>query len=977
ILPGSAQECALMPMVNKTKSTCQLRLEARSRASCAPADVTTDPQLLAAELQSRIARASEIRAIHTRQLAARARARVQHAQEVARGMRVKRHEETRRSRQSSVSKLDEAARRRHEQLEQLQLQCKQRADLIMEKVELVRADQNDKADRARRTLAGQLDDAARRREEQTQQLVRRLNERWQSVESVKDRVARVKFIQRWFRRQVANRKTANALRQVQQDVKKVVNCWKQMKTASFEECMGLVQQRPVVQAAQRLLKVLMAQKEDSYRVKSPLAKKKRTAASTAAPSPRGGAISFRVLMMAGMISCHPNEIMGQDPSKRLHYAASVILLDMENLSLSLATSDDFQRTQDLTKCVSRLSARFAFYTEAFARWKARDAERLAAELLTSYRELMLVQKKYELQAQEAQHGVDGVHELLRQTHGQLMQMQRALERLLGRDGAKHKVDELEQSLKQETDAGHATVGGTSSSNPDGSNASPSDNDTASTPLDTGDEGDQGKKDDDDEMMTDDKETSSPSPPVNLSLLADRKLVHELILNPQFRIPRDKDVEASAAAVASQQSMAAMAVRVREAMTKAFWDRVIEANDIETLLARTEELRATFRDALGGGNAAGLSAALSALADQVDNALRPDQLRELMQDPVRNAPIIQARCNGVLDAIERAEAPARATSTREFRSDWAQRIAAGVMTPVQLLVAFLAFALDKVDELRSDVLNAHLGLLGAYLQRHGVMYEQKQLQTRLSEAGSVDAAFPLTVKWLTLEIKDYLNRSEVDQAERTRLAQYDGAAFERFVRASIWALVEKHIDGTASRAWPETFELDVARVRACRDALDRIAVVSSLLALVQEFIARRSLAVPTGFFHNVGQQLSKLLQSPGVSGAQLAAQATFDVRQLENLPSQDVDQELQVLEERLLGSFAADNPVFKLFFSRAARAFASALASQGNVDNLHSSLAPFAADITEATSMLRRLAQHNENVYASLYNDIVKRLAHQL
>ncbi|KAK1942807.1 hypothetical protein P3T76_005444 [Phytophthora citrophthora] len=298
----------VLQMVNQSKSKCQLRLEARSRATCAPASVATDPQRMAAELQSRIARANEIRAIHTRQLAARARARVQHAQEVARGMRVKRHEDTRRTRQSSVSKLDEAARRRHEQLEQLQLQCKQRADLIMEKVELVRADQHDKAVRARRTLAGQLDDAARRREERTQQRVRRLNERWQSVEHVKDRVARVKFIQRWFRRQVANRKTASALKKVCQDVAKVVNCWTQMKTATFEDCMGLLQQRPVVQAAQRLLKVLNAEETGGKGVK--LSGRSRSPPS----SPQNG-INFRVLMMAGMISCHPNEIMGQDPSK--------------------------------------------------------------------------------------------------------------------------------------------------------------------------------------------------------------------------------------------------------------------------------------------------------------------------------------------------------------------------------------------------------------------------------------------------------------------------------------------------------------------------------------------------------------------------------------------------------------------------------------------------------------------------------------
>ncbi|CAI5718841.1 unnamed protein product [Peronospora destructor] len=147
-------------MVNKQKSRCQLRLEARSRACCAPTSASSDPHLLAAELQSRIARANEIRAMRTRQLAARARARVQHAQEVARGMRVKRHEAIRVSRQSSIFKVEEAARRRHKQLTQLQLQCKKRTELITEKVELVRANQSDRADRARRTLADQLDEAS-------------------------------------------------------------------------------------------------------------------------------------------------------------------------------------------------------------------------------------------------------------------------------------------------------------------------------------------------------------------------------------------------------------------------------------------------------------------------------------------------------------------------------------------------------------------------------------------------------------------------------------------------------------------------------------------------------------------------------------------------------------------------------------------------------------------------------------------------
>ncbi|RLN54333.1 hypothetical protein BBJ28_00020102 [Nothophytophthora sp. Chile5] len=1008
-------------MVNQQKSKCQLRLEARVHTSCSPsAPDDGNPQQLAARLQSRLVRAAEIRAARTGQRTARARARVLHAQHVARVTRAQRCEDSRRCRLSAVAKVDEATRRRHEQLEQLQQQCKLRADLVTEKVELVRADQHVRADAARRSLADHLDEAARRREQQTQQLVRRLSARWQSVESVKERLARVKFIQRWFRRVVAARTAAAALRSARMDVRAVVHCWTQMRTASFEASMGLLQQRPLVQAAQRLLKVLLLTSDRAASLKNhspPVVKTPsppdknhssvRTARSamssaskpavqkprTPARSPTGrSTVSFRVLLMAGMIACHPSDIMGSDRSRRLSFAADVVLLEMQRLALCLEASDELQPARELTSCVSRLEARFAFYMAAFTRWKTRDAERLAAELLVSYRQLLGVQLKYEAQAEAARHGGDGVYELLPQTQGQLQQMRLAVERLLGKDLARERLQQVEHNVLH---AGEGVAGGegvsgnggddgasskSDSDDVDASSQSDSDNGAASPPTGNGGDAhddDKDKDKDDAEMQgdQDDEDASSPPAGVNATLLADRQLVHELILNPQFQLPSAKEAEAAAAAGASSSSTAALAVRVREAMTKAFWDRVVEANDVETLLARTEELRSGFRDALGGGSSASLGSGLSALADVVDSALQAEQLRELMQDPMGNVRALEARCNGVLDAIERAEAPARAEATRAFRSDWTQRVAAAAMTPVQLMVAFLAFALEKVDELRVDVLNAHLGLLGAYLQRHGVEYEQKQLQARLVEAGNDHTSFASTEKWLRTEMQTYLTRSEVDDEERARLARHDGAAFERFVRVSIWALVEKHIDGTVSRSWPETFELDVARVRACRDALDRIAVVSSMLAVVHEYVGRRGLPASPSFLHDVGQQLSTLLRSPGISGSHLAAQAVEDVRRLEPSGRDDTEQELQALNQRLHGAFASDNPVFALFFSRASRAFeAELLRSPGGntAKELHPSLAPFAKEIGDVTAEMRRLAQHNESVYASLYNNIIKR-----
>ncbi|TDH66660.1 hypothetical protein CCR75_008393 [Bremia lactucae] len=975
-------------MGHKTKSQCQIRLEARSRACCAPRSFATTRQLQAAELQSRIARANAIRAMYTRQLATRARARVQHAQDVARGMRAKRHEDSRRFRQSSVSKLDQAARRRHEQLAQLQLQCQQRAHLIVAKVELVRASQDNKAARARRTLAGQLAAAAYRRQTTQQQLLRRLNARWQSVEHVKARVAKVKFIQRWYRRHVANRTIATALQAVHMDVNDVVTCWRRMKHASFEACMKLVQQRSVVEAAQKLVHVLHVEATSGHCHASTWCR-----------------MRVRVLMMAGLIAWHPRAIMGPEwPSQRLAYAGKAMVQEMETLALCLSAS---QRLQELSKCVARFSARFVFYSEAFARWKARDAQRLTTELLQSYRELMRVSNKYERQAEETPSGGDGVHELRRQTQRQLGQVKEALERLGGRKKTMQQLEELTRTMADEAAKGHVADCDSSHVEVDSSHveadsshvkadsshveadssplevasslleADSSPFDTDSSHGDTGSTLCPSRHEATQEMEANGTDGSTVETntrealDLNEVLLSDAALVHELIFNPQYQTVRDKDIETSAAMMTSTQSVATLAVRVREAMTRAFWDRVVAMNDVATLLARTEELRLSFRKALGGGYGSTLGARSRLLANEVDSALEASRLAEMMQDPLRHASLLEARCTTVLDVIERAEAPARLERTRHFRSEWVHQIASNKLPPIELLVTFLAFAFDKVDELQTDVLNAHYNFLGQYLQRHGVDWEQKMMQAQLSKnRGNLESAFPFTNKWLNMEGRAYCLRDDIAKTEVDLLRQADGKALKRLLRACIWTLVIKHIDGTAERVWPETFALDIARIRACRDTIDRIAIVSSLVAVVQDVGAFPGFKM-SKFLNLLGQKLNVLLCSNGVSKAQVVAQVVTDLQQFRN---EKLTKEGQHLEKRLLGSFAVDDVVRQLFFSRVARAIESALLPvfEKRAD-LHFSLAPFATDIYDASVELRRLVEHNERVYATVYNVMMKQV----
>ncbi|KAF1323178.1 hypothetical protein FI667_g10743, partial [Globisporangium splendens] len=941
-------------MVNQQKSKCQLRLEERSRAyqwqlqqhhaadaasinSSATTNADTNHKKnaaqLAAQMYSRIARATEARISRQKQRKALARERVLHAQQVAKEQHAKRRAALSSSRVATREKLEVAKQRRLSTLEQTQMSCKRRVERVREKVQSVKAVQKGCSERARRALERQLGDAALRREEQTQRMVQRLSERWQSVESVKDRVARAKFIQRWYRRHVDARKNASSLQLSTAHVARVVKCWQQIATKGFEESMMLLQDRELSRAAQYVLRVLL-----------PSAAAGDQSPSKEAPSPRRGSASFRVLLMVGMIAFHPSEIMEAGKCERLAYAAKKTHDDMLRIYGLLQHGT----ARELKTCVARLEAHFAFYFESFTRWKQNDAERLATEMLRSYHDIYKMKLQYVAKTQTVHEG-DGVHQLVHQTEKQLLQLRSALAHVIGKDDTLARVAAVERSVEQQ---------GTSSRS------------ESEVSEDEGERINADSARDNASPVAPAQQSAAPQahqyhddaahPPVQIeSLLSDDKLVHELILNPSFRIPQVEDGAQSGS----------LAARVRDQMLQAFWDQVVASNDIPTLLARTEELRVEF---------ANVMKIRPDLVEDVNLALQTGALEAMMQHPEANFLEIKARCVRIVQAILQAEAPARNDATnaflKQFEEGFAALQAAGDngnanVPAVLLLVDFLAFALRKVEELRVDLMNAHFGMLATYLQRHGAEYEQKNLHEKLA-AGT---RFEMTEKWLALEMTKYWGMLSDD--EKDRMARYDSDAFSKFLRQSMMALIGTHIEGT-SGVWPESFALDVDRIRGFRDAMDRITIVASLLVVVQEHVARRRLAVPRDFFRRIGSQLMTLLLSPGISGAHLVTQAAQEIRTLEakrTQQSEEYEVELDALEQRLHGAFGTANPVFKLFSDRVFSTILNAQLDEDSEMEVHASLAPFDADLRELAMAMRELAKHNETVYASLYNAIVKQL----
>ncbi|DAZ92915.1 TPA: hypothetical protein N0F65_011320 [Lagenidium giganteum] len=921
-------------MVNPQKSACQLRLEARSReyarqrrATCVATSTSSGDEdsdgsdyqaELDAKLRQRIARAAEMRLHQQHARKTHARERVLHAQRVAQEQHAKRREATKNSRRATREKLEVARQRRREKLERLQQLCQRRVQGVLDKVESVKEVQRWREERQRRLLEDQQLDAARRREEQTQRMVRRLSERWQSVESVKDRVQRAKFIQRWYRRQVDARKNAAKLQVVRQDVARIVTSWDEIARVGFEQSMRVMQQRELTRAAQHVLRVLLP--AVAAGTPSPSSSPQNS------PSPRSSkAASFRVLLMAGMIAFHPDEIMESGRCERLVFAAKFLLHDMHAIGALL----DGDNVQALKTAVSRLEARFAFYFDSFSLWKDRDAERLATEMLQSYQEIYASKLRYA--AKTIEYEADGLREILAQTEKQLMQLKQALAQVIGRERTQERTVEIEEALQRQADEAERE-------------AEDVDIEDATT-EDTVDQKDMqlpGPA----HAKEDIQRTNEPSSEV-MSLLADEKLVHELMLEPGFRFPQ---------AAAHSESLGG---RIKQAMVKAFWAQLAQTKDRQALLRQIDDLRQHFAQAFRGQ---------PQIVQLVEGILSEGVWAELLENAAPHLMQMKQRCDAFLQAIKQIEAPARNESTVEFlrsfnqRFDHALRGDDGVDAAFQLLVDFLSFSTEKVEEVRVDLANVHLGALAAYLARQGSDYEKKLVQRKL--AGGFSLAN--TEKWLEGEFTSFWK--QLDEAARDRMQQGDSIVYTQFFRRCVMSLVLVHVEGKT--AWPESFQLDMDRLRQARDAMDRVTIVAGMLVLLQEFLARERANAPREVFARLSSDLMVLLSSQGVSGSNLIAQVLATARSASNI--QD-GTELTALEQRLSGLLSPDSAIFKLLFSRVSNAVSSVVVGGSRCVEAHPSLAAFTNELQGAADSVQRLAKHNESVYAAEYNRMVHAL----
>jgi hypothetical protein len=176
--------------------------------------------------------------------------------------------------------------------------------------------------------------------------------------------------------------------------------------------------------------------------------------------------------------------------------------------------------------------------------------------------------------------------------------------------------------------------------------------------------------------------------------------------------------------------------------------------------------------------------------------------------------------------------------------------------VSMLPEVLKTVLERADETRRDIANAHVEMLRPFLAKHGVAYERQKLSERL-RAGEL--ALTYTSAWLA----DVLAAEPADV--RARLAAGDAAAHTRLVADGLLHLLKLpvRLDAPAARL-PETLAMDGRRLAGARDEVDRLALVAVYATLLRQFLAQQRISAAAEPLADMERRLYTILrQDDGV------------------------------------------------------------------------------------------------------------------
>lgn len=779
------------------------------------------------------------------------------------------------------------------------------------------------------SIESSVKEAEKRREKHFKDMVDRLVSHLKRVESNKMRVGAVRYIQKWYRDHVEVHRAWRSLSTSSaNDVKQISNLFLQLKAANFEEAMDLLQDKKYSAMAKCFLNCL------------PL-----TSAMESRPERMR---TSRVFLMAGMISDHAENVLVDDDNQEnvspearkaqklladsLQWASKQVVKSMLELAGILAQLDV---SHDLIRSMLvKFDATRVAYIDCFNGWKRMDGERLAGDLVQSYAQLYAANF-----ATSLEHGdntkEDRVHEIIYRTKQQMQQLHGAIYKVLGKDATDARLRQLRSNIEQQVTAKYRKS---------------EKKEKQQQEIQAARELKQARRQE--------KAAREPDLGFTRSVFSNDQLAHELILDPMYKLERNPREDEPAASLVQ---------RVQVSMKKAYWEQLVAivqaggptAN--ERIQNQLEEIRDALVSVLGSTND----------ATEVSNVLNSESLMTSLAHGLSWVWLWDT-FKFILQKIVVNEAPARTEDTNA----WIVRLQAtnGDGIEAQVLPDLCQFIFEKIDLLRLDSVNAHLRILAPYLRRHGVEHERSKLDEKLAQnPRSLDN----TRRWIYSIMEVYYGK--VDPSERQRLHQSNGDAFSLFLVETFMSLIETHIEGKDPSLWPESFSMDIDRIRQMRDVVDMIALRASFVAIVRQNLSKPLVNISYTDIQAAAfsEKVHCLLSDPTIKLPDLSAQVVEEVRTLVEKAGKDFTKdEATVLLTQVGSIMQAENPIFRLFFTRTISHIGQMLSAKKGLQNSTEHTVPaglhyFETELEGVVEKGYRLYSHNHAVHAAHYNVIIQ------
>jgi len=510
------------------------------------------------------------------------------------------------------------------------------------------------------------------------------------------------------------------------------------------------------------------------------------------------------------------------------------------------------------------------------------------------------------------------------------------------------------------------------------------------------------------------------------LLRNEMLAHEIILNPDFKIPEPKNDERS-----DQTPEGSAMAQIKETMERIFWDRLVfsltpaeqegpsdfhvgsmahvryqgphgsffraivekinedgsidvmypedgiketrvpisrcrlktDPLDFRPLLSLLEEVREKLIE---------LTPNRRDIANDLREKVDTDLLRQMLEQGVFDPASVWALLGFLVQHIISLEAPVRASET-ELWFKHLQAEAGGSMKDLSLLVPTLPrvfqYLFDKVEEIKRDVANAHVEMIRPFLARHGVGYERQKFAERLK---SGEQALNNTQEWLAT----VLNASS--EGLRHRVSRGDTASHKQVLVQAFLHLLKLPVRLDTPAAYlPETLAWDGRRLAGIRDELDRLSLIAVYSTLLRQFLAQARTPAPVAAIEELESRLYTILQQDdGVKLDHLVDECVEATKRLfaahgGRVPTHE---QLTTLRGVLSNAASVTNPVFSLMFGRLLEVLG--LYMQGRTQQAEDVIArygfrPFAVHLKTTGTQLGRIFSHNMEVHGVTHSIILK------